>query len=349
MTESPSPSPLRGSPPSPKGRGSDEKPSPSGRGLGEGLICWVLTNGMAGFETQGIGIAEALGLTPVMKRVKPSAPWRWIAPRGPAAPNPDIHAPWPDLLIASGRQSIPYARMIRSASKGKTFTVILQNPRVPPSEFDLVWAPAHDRLNGANVISTLVSPHRLTVKRLSDEAKRIAPQLDQLPHPRVAVLIGGTNGVYTFDEAAARQLAEQLATLADNTGAGLMVTPSRRTGENQTRILAEALKDKAAIVWDGTGENPYFGFLGQADAIIVTCDSVNMVGEACFTGKPVHVVELPGKSLKFRRFLDSIYAAGAARPFVGLLENWDYAPLDATHEIAEEIKTRFAKHRDELK
>lgn len=305
--------------------------------------CWVLTNGMAGFETQGIGIAEALGLTPIIKRVTPPAPYRWIAPHGPAAPDANIHAPWPDLLIASGRQSIPYARMIAKASGGKTFTVILQNPKVSPSHFDLVWAPGHDRLNGANVISSLVSPHRLTRHRLDAEAAAWEARTAHLPRPRIAVLLGGKNAVYEFDEATAAHLGAQLANLARETGAGLMVTPSRRTGEAQTRLIREALAGLPALVWDGTGDNPYFGFLGQADAVIVTSDSVNMVGEAAFTGKPVFVVELDGNAPKFRRFLDAIYAAGAARPFVGALESWEYEPLNATHDIAEAIRTRFAQ------
>ncbi|MES1991712.1 MAG: mitochondrial fission ELM1 family protein [Pseudomonadota bacterium] len=313
--------------------------------------CWVLTNGMAGFETQGLGIAEALGLTPVMKRVTPPAPYRWLAPHGPAAPDANIKAPWPDILIASGRQSIPYARMIKRASKGRTFVVILQNPRVPPRHFDLVWAPAHDQLSGPNVISTLVSPHRLTRKRLTDEAAIWEPQLAHLPRPRVAVLIGGKNAIYDFDEAAAAKLAHQLAALIDKEGVSLMVTPSRRTGERQTKIIKDALAGKPALVWDGSGDNPYFGFLGQADAVIVTSDSVNMVGEAAFTGKPVYVVELTNRtgshSVKFRRFLDAIYQKGAARPFVGPLESWEYAPLNATHDIAEAIATRLpTRHTD---
>jgi mitochondrial fission protein ELM1 len=321
--------------------------------LGEGLSCWILTNGMAGFETQALGVAEALGLAPRIKRVAPPAPYRWLAPHGPAAPDAKIAPPWPDLLIASGRQSIPYARMIRRRSNGKTFTVVLQDPRVAPSHFDLVWAPAHDRLEGANVLTTLVSPHRLTRARLESEAARIAPIVAHLPHPRVAVLLGGTNAVYAFTEETAARIGAQLANLADKFHAGLMVTPSRRTGEKQTRIVREALKDRPAIVWDGAGENPYFGFLGQADAVVVTCDSVNMVGEAAFTGKPVYVIELDGgksrKEAKFRRFLDGVYESGAARPFAGRLESWEYAPLNATHEIADAIRraieTRLAETR----
>ncbi len=312
------------------------------------LTCWVLTNGMAGFETQGIGIAEALGLTPEMKRVAPSAPWKWMAPWGPAQPDEHIAPPWPDILIASGRQSIPYARMIRRKSGGRTFTIVLQDPRIAPVNFDFVWAPAHDRLEGPNVLSTAVSPHRLTRARLAEEAALFEPQVARLPRPRVAVLIGGTNSVYRLTAETAADIAGKLAAVADK-GASLMVTPSRRTGERQTQILKDALKDSPAVVWDGTGSNPYFGFLGLADAVIVTCDSVNMVGEAAFTGKPVHVIELEGgqsrKETKFRRFLDAIYASGAARPFTGQLERWEYDPLNATDEIAEAIAIRFAAHR----
>lgn len=310
-----------------------------------GLGVWVLTNGMAGFETQGIGIAEALGAAPVLKRVTPGKPWRWLAPWGPAEPNGEVVPPWPDLLIASGRQSIPYARMIRRKSGGKTFTAILQDPRVDPSNFDFVWAPAHDRLEGPNVLSTVVSPHRLTRERLAAEAAKFAPEVAHLPRPRVAVLLGGTNSVYRMGEEVAARIGAQLAGLTEHYGAGLMVTPSRRTGEAQARIIREALAGRPAVMWDGTGDNPYFGFLGLADAVVVTCDSVNMVGEAAFTGKPVYVVELEGGSAKFRRFLDAIYASGAARPFAGQLESWEYEPLNATDEIARAIAARLEKHK----
>jgi len=300
---------------------------------------------MAGFEVQALGVCEALEVVPEVKRVKPGAPHRWIAPWGPAAPAEGVTPPWPDLLIASGRQSIPYARMIRRKSGGRSFVAVLQDPKVSPAQFDFVWAPAHDRLEGENVLSTLTSPHRLTREKLDAEAARIEPQVAHLPHPRVAVLLGGSNAVYTFSEETAQRVGAQLAGLADHFHAGLMVTPSRRTGAAQSAIIREALKDKPALMWDGTGDNPYFGFLGAADAIIVTCDSVNMVGEAASTGKPVYVIELEGGSPKFRRFLDGMYAHGAARPFVGQLESWGYEPLNATHEIAEAIARGLAARR----
>lgn len=299
---------------------------------------WIVTNGAAGFEAQALGIAEALGVTPVLKRVNQPAPWRWLAPWGPVKEPGDVVEPWPDLVIASGRQAIPYARMIRKHSQGRSFVAVLQDPRVPPSWFDFVWAPAHDRLRGPNVLSTIVSPHRITSQRLTDEAGRIASDISHLPHPRIAVLLGGTTAVYQFDEAAADRLGVQLAELSARYGAGLMVTPSRRTGQAQADIIRRRIKDVPAAMWSGEGPNPYFGYLGLADAIVVTCDSVNMIGEAVSTGKPVYVVELKGGSARSRRFRDAIYAHGAARPFVGDLETWRYEPLNATTEIADAIR-----------
>lgn len=306
---------------------------------------WVLTNQMTGFQTQTLGIAAAMGVSAEAKTVAPPPPWCWLAPWGPPAPDRNIVPPWPDLLIASGRQTIPYARMIRRRSKGNTFVAVLQDPRIAPSHFDFVWAPLHDRLEGSNVLATLLSPHRIKPELLEVEAKRFAPQIAHLPRPRVAVLLGGTNSVYRLDEEAAAEIGRMLAALINQSGAGLMITPSRRTGAAQSKIIREATAGKSAVMWDETGENPYFGYLGNADAVIVTCDSVNMISEAAATGKPVHVIEMRGGSARSRRFLGGVYAQGAARPFTGRLESWPTQPLNATWEIADAIARAFALWR----
>ncbi|MGQ0741929.1 MAG: mitochondrial fission ELM1 family protein [Alphaproteobacteria bacterium] len=298
---------------------------------------WILTNRMIGFESQTLGVAEALGVVPERKSVTPPAPWRWFAPWGPAAPNDEIAPPWPELLIASGRQTVPYARKIRRLANGNTFVAILQDPRISPAQFDFVWAPLHDRLTGRNVFSTLLSPHRVTPERLAEEGRRWSDSVSHLPRPRVAVLLGGTNAVYEMDEAEAHRIGDMLAEATGRKNAGLMITPSRRTGEKQTQIIRECTKDVPSVIWDGVGENPYFGYLGNADAVIVTCDSVNMVSEAIATGKPVQVIEIKGGSARFRRFLDEVYRQGLARPFRACLESWPTRPLNATSEIAQAI------------
>ena len=38
-------------------------------------------------------------------------------------------------------------------------------------------------------------------------------------------------------------------------------------------------------------ENPYFGYLSVADAIVVTADSMSMMAEACTAGCPVYLYD----------------------------------------------------------
>lgn len=316
---------------------------------------WSLTPGSAGHEVQCRGIIAALGLEPVLKRVSPSAPWSWFAPWGPAQPDAAIVPPWPDLVVVSGRQAIPYARMIRRKAGGATFVLALQNPVVAPSTFDLVWVNDHDGVSGPNVISTLTSPNTLSAEGLAQGAAGFAPLWQDLPHPWTGVILGGASGAYRFDEDDARRLGAALARIAAQTGGSLLVTPSRRTGKEPLAAFRAALGNTPAWVWDGeTGANPYFGILGAAGNFVVTCDSVNMLGEAAFTGKPIHAWRLEGGSPKFAAFHDGLIEKGAMRWLepdanasqkpnsTATLAAWTYKPLNATAVIVEAVRAAFA-------
>ena len=102
--------------------------------------------------------------------------------------------------------------------------------------------------------------------------------------------------------------------------------------------LANAIEDVPHLLWDGTGDNPYFAFLALADAIIVTEDSVNMVTEAAGTGKPVYVQGLAGRSARLSRFHRLMRERGATRRFEGKLEAWSYAPINDTEVVASTIR-----------
>ncbi|NBO20172.1 MAG: hypothetical protein EBV03_13325, partial [Proteobacteria bacterium] len=137
-------------------------------------------------ENQCLGLAEALGLEPVIKRVKLRHPWRELSPylrlglgMAYSTKGDSLKRPWPNLLIASGRASIPAAIHIRRASRSKghpTFTVHIQNPRIDPAWFDLVVTPRHDNLVGPNVMTTYGGLHRLTPQRLQTAALEWAPK-----------------------------------------------------------------------------------------------------------------------------------------------------------------------------
>ena len=314
-------------------------------------------------ESQCVGLAEALGFTPEIRRIAPRAPWRWLPPQlwPPTAgcrlralgPKGDrLTPPWPDILIASGRQSVAPAIAVRRAAAGRTFAVQIQNPTVDPRHFDLVVAPAHDGLAGDNVVATVGALHRVTPARLAAAAEQFRGRYAALPRPLVAVLLGGDNRQYMFSDAAATRLADGLAGLARESGAGLAVTPSRRTGAKALAIVTERLRALAPgswDVWSGSGDNPYFAMLALADAIVVTGDSVNMVSEACAAAKPVYVFDLDGGSTKFERFHAGMRARGLTRQFDGRLERWHVEPPDDMARVVAEIHRRMRESKSESK
>lgn len=313
---------------------------------------WVVTDGKPGMENQCLGLAEALmaagGAQPVVKRIAPRFPWSALPPQfwptpllAPGGSGDRLEPPWPDILIATGRQTVAPVLAIKKASGGKTFCVQVQNPVVGRDRFDLLAVPAHDRVTGPNVIECQGALHRVTAAKLAAEAEKFRTPLARLPRPLVAVLIGGSNRQYRMTEAVTRRLAANLKALCGHHGAGLAVTASRRTGAANEAILRAALADCPAYLWDGTGDNPYFGLLGLADAVVVTADSVSMVSEACATGKPVYVIDLDGGSAKFDRFHRNLRNAGITRPFDGTLDSWSYTPPDDTAKVAAEIIRRL--------
>jgi len=305
--------------------------------------CWVVTEGAAGMENQALGLAERLSLPIVVKRVRLRPPWRWLAPRAPVSPfgrmekdSSPMTPPWPRIVIGCGRQSIPFVRAIKRASGGRTLTVQCQHPRIDPAHFDLVIPPEHDGLTGPNVFPILGSANRITFERLSEARAHFAPRFEPLRSPRLGVLIGGASRSYSFGAAEAERLAGALAELGRTHG--LMVTTSRRTGQQTSERIAAALDGTDADLFQGEGENPYLGILAWADAFLVTADSVNLACEAAATGKPVHIFPLPGGSAKFQRFHRGLERRGIARPFAGRIEQWTYPPLDETGRAAQRIQ-----------
>lgn len=313
-------------------------------------VCWIITDGKVGMESQCLGLAEALGLVPLVKRTRLRWPWRHLGPTlirsvprwGLSPLGDDLGGPLPDILIGSGRQSVLPSLLVRRLSGGAAFRIQIQAPGIDPGNFDVVIVPSHDRLRGANVLVTRGALHRVDAGRLAAAREHFAARLDTLPHPRIAVLVGGGNDVFRLTPAVTARLAEDLAALARREAGSLLVTPSRRTGRESTAILRDRLAGIPGEVWDGSGENPYFGYLAHADAIIVTEDSVNMISEAAATGKPVHLARLEGGSAKFRRFHEGLIADGVIRPFAGQLETWSYRPLADMAEVTAAIRPRLA-------
>jgi uncharacterized protein len=315
------------------------------------MVIWAISDGRAGIEAQAVGLAEAVGrqvpATIEVKRVEwrgktGRLPWwaNWL-PRHWLTPESGVQPPWPDLWIAAGRATLPLSIRARRWSGGRTYVVQIQDPRVPANMFDLVIPPKHDRLTGDNVLPITGSPHRVTSQRLDSEYAKFKDQIEALPRPRVAVLLGGKSRAFDLSPVRAAEMAHQIQLPLEQEGGSLLMTFSRRTPEAAKALLTARLRHLPGIIWDGEGANPYFAFLAAADYILVTEDSTNMATEAASTGKPVFILKMDGTSLKFRLFHQELEGMGAARPYGGAFHGWTYEPVDETGRAAAEIVARM--------
>lgn len=312
---------------------------------------WIVSDGKAGNDVQMRGVFETLGLDIAVKSVDPRgvrkffSPWIGVA-RAERFAEPGLSPfapPFPDFAIATGRLTTPYIRELKRRAQARTFTIILQDPKVSLTTADLFCVPEHDRLRGDNVIATLTAPHGFSSRRLEELRRNLPPDIASLPRPRVAVMLGGSNGDYTYTDGALDRLEDALRAFT-GLGAGLMITPSRRTEPAIIARARSAMAGSKCIFWDMAGDNPYPWFLAHADAFVAPADSVNMTGEPCATGRPVYVFYPDGGTAKFRRFHEALERLGVTRRLptpLERIESWSYEPLNSAEILAEEIVRRW--------
>ncbi|MDP7141692.1 MAG: mitochondrial fission ELM1 family protein [Alphaproteobacteria bacterium] len=325
----------------------------TGENTDRAMNCWIVTEGIIGTENQCIGIAKAMGVPYDIKRIGLKQPWKTLSPHLKCEQSwsftgdsivPYQTEQWPDIALCSGRKSIAAARYIRKHSKGKTFVVQIQDPRISPAHFDMVTVPEHDPTRGPNVLVTDAAPNKIDTKMLDDAKEQFESRFALLPTPRIAVMIGGNSKAYTMDENVTHTLCDDLIRLADD-GNGIMITASRRTGEDNEKILQERLSHPNIVFWDGTGDNPYLAMLAWADYILVTADSVSMISEAASTGTPVFMIPLYGGAPRISKFHNHMIETGRLKIFEGQVFHYDYTPLDDAKKVAAVIlKTMKARN-----
>lgn len=300
----------------------------------------ILCEPYVGLHAQTLGLAEAAGLAPDLVDLRVRAPWRWLPRALWVAP---LHAAaLPDLgdriVFTGGGTGAALGAALRRPGRP---VVQIQHPRRDPRLYDAVVVNRHDGLTGPNVIVTRTALHRATPARLASEGAAWEARFAYLPRPLVAVLVGGSNGRYRLDGAVAAALGADLVAMMRADRTGLVLTPSRRTPPDAVAALRRAVEPEGGWVWDGVGENPYYGMLALADTVIVTEDSVSMVSEACATHAPVLLAALPGQSRRIGMFNHFLREEGRVRPFTGRLERWPAAPVDDTQAAADALRQKL--------
>jgi mitochondrial fission protein ELM1 len=264
---------------------------------------WAVLSYRAGENSQILALAEALGWGYETKRLA----YRWwgfipnlarrvsLAGIDPAYSSP-LSAPWPDLIISAGLRNEPVCRWIKQASGGRTRLVFIGRTWINPPSLDLLITTPQYRVPE----NPRVLQNRLTLQGLSEEKLRQAAEgwrrrITDLSPPYIAVLLGGNSGPYTFGPRAARRLATELNALSRSKTASLLITTSSRTPTRAAGVLADSLEVPHEFHhWQPDAQdNPYLAYLGLAEEIVVTGDSIAMLSEACATGKPVLIFD-PG-------------------------------------------------------
>ena len=105
-------------------------------------------------------------------------------------------------------------------------------------------------------------------------------------------------------------LAEAMNRIAERQGIRWLVTTSRRTGGEAEAILHSALAPKHlayAIWWAEKPEKRVNAFLGAAEFVFATQDSVTMVTECVAAGKPTAVIRPAEVRFPERSFLPAYF------------------------------------------
>ncbi len=265
---------------------------------------WILDTGHRGDLHQMQAVATAIPEARVgvitLARRKEDLP-RWPAFLGPSLKGVDEQArallrpPWPDVVFCAGRGAQAAALWIGRQSDGRTKLVNFVRPALPPEKFDLViTAPPFHPPAAPNVLVLRAPLHAFDRRKVREAADAWRDRLAHLPAPRLALLAGGVSPPWRFTPAEAEELGAAVATLARRMGGSVLLSTTPRTPAASAERLLASLAEVPhhAFVWGRDRENPYAAYLGIADGIIVTIDSLSMMAEAASAGPPALIWRL---------------------------------------------------------
>lgn len=284
---------------------------------------WVLLGPRTGDNNQALALAEALGL-PFETRTLTYNPLQALSVWLPGtaltldrASRRHLRPPWPDLVIAIGRRSVPVARWIRRRSGGRTKLVRIGHPRIDPALFDLVVTTRQYPVPpGDNVLLLALAMSRFS--QAPEPTAEEAEWLAALSSPRRLLAIGGATKYWDLS---GQRVAEAVTKLQERAGV-LIVATSRRTDPAVTQAVRAVLAPSGRLV---EGAFPRFPVLmAAADEIFVTGDSVSMLSEAILTGKPVGLVPIEQDEKGRRKLGDQPQNAGPDARRRDLRRFWNY-------------------------
>ena len=210
--------------------------------------------------------------------------------------------------------------------------------------FDFIVVPEHDRLTGANVLTTKGAIHYLTKDELVLSQNYLKSKID--PKKKiVSFIIGGPNKYYSYDDNVVDNVFLNIKKNFIQNNYQAIIIPSMRTPQ---KIIEKAKNyfDNAQIIIPNVDKKAYLSSLQLADHIVVTCDSTSMISEASLTGKPIYVAQMPAikKNHRFEDFFELFESLNIIKNLGTPVEDWNYQKLDETQRVSSYIKDKIEKH-----
>ncbi len=286
---------------------------------------WLILGDKLGDNAQAMIIADALGLPYEIKRVIPKEKYILGKPRfRPTLQHLDMERsdilspPWPDLVITIGRRPAMAALWVRKQSKGNTKVALIGRPRYGADNYALVIVPPQYIVPVRENIITLDYPLiRKDQHVIEKEVSEWRDVIQSMQRPITAVFIGGPTKPFVLNRHVARDIAEQV--IVHGGGGSAFIVTSRRTPKE---VLDELQRYSSGRVFfyrwgDDKSRNPYDALLGAADRFVVTGDSISMMAEVAYLGKPLFIYQLPIKHKAYlwvKKYFHTILLAGSNGP-----------------------------------
>jgi uncharacterized protein len=274
-------------------------------------VVWIISEGSPGHFSQSVGLVSAIAervplevrqfecrprvrgfvrhlirLAWMGKVGRPLPQWMLDGPLGlePAMAG----EPAPELIVSSGGRSVFAARTL-AVKFGVPFIFLGERKPYPPAWFHTVFTPSALE-TAPNDLRMDVIPTSITPQAVREAAEAWAAR----PGGRLwTLLIGGPSRSHDFQNADWERLVDGMVVLARREGIRWLVTTSRRTGvelEAKLQMLLPPDVVADAVWWCHRPEKKLPAYLGAAEVVWVTEDSVSMVTEAVAAGKPVVAV-----------------------------------------------------------
>ncbi len=300
---------------------------------------WVLESEYTGEINGRLGVAERLELPfELLSHARAKA---WLDDPAEVKRRPEL------CLSGTGEDTVDLCldlKLVRPELSNIFIASILPDQLSPRlQEYDLIAAPPHPELRGAQVLTIHGVPHRLTHERLAAARERWEPRLHSESTPLVGLLVGGnTRYCQGFTPDYAERLGQRILDWATARGSSVILTNSRRTPPESLAALRRVIHPIECAFFDWRDEpDAYFGLLACGDRFVVTGDSLSMACEAAFTGKPVAVtLDEEATEIYHRETLTALIRAGYLE-LLGPDGTTNERRHDSTLDVAEEIAARI--------